>query len=320
MSLFPAYSNLGVASTSDESKHDDTTGKYNLKRFYLCFDYLNVDFSADNNQWLLNPSFDVPSQQEIVNIQSGACQLNTSATTAPETTAVNDSDNSSHEVARKKHKKEHKHHKRKKSKHKSKSNEVAQPKLEFTGKEDYYVDKKSDRDNWSRDSLHKTQCPRYRVRMRRLGSLTPQQWRLLRGSVADQKSKRYFSQKNKRTHDDQDAGKTEIAVRREMRLTEEEFTLKTKSFNQQLGEDPSRIDVWLEYVGHQDRFYTKITKLQLTERKMDILNRALHQNPDSDKLKRTYVDLIEQTYPSFEVSKILNGLLEKGNRNAHNND
>lgn len=223
-----------------------------------------------------------------------------------------DSNSHATEVSHKKRKKEPKQHKRKKSKHKTKSTEAEPPKLEFTGKEDYYVDKKCDRGNWSRDSLLKTHCPRYRVHVRRLGTLTPRQWQLLRGSVADRRSKRYFSRKSKRTQDDQDAAKTEIAVRRDMRLTEEEFAMRTKSFNQRLGEDPGAIDCWLEYVEHQDRFYTKITKLQLTERKMDILNRALRENPDSDRLKRTYVDLIEQTYPSFEVSKILNGLMEKG--------
>lgn len=265
---------------------------------------------ADNADWLLNPSFVVPAEPEIVRTEASSSNDDEAVAIAPEiTTSSEDA-----EVIHKKRKKEHKHHKRKKSKHKTKSDEakVDQPKLEFTGKEDYYVDKKCDRDNWTRESLHKTSCPRYRVHMRRLGSLTSRQWHLWCGTYADRRSKRYFSRKNKRTQDDIDATKSEIAVRREMRLTEEEFALRTKTFNQRLGENPSTIDVWLEYVGHQDRFYTKITKLQLTERKMDILNRALRENPDCDQLKRTYVDLIEQTYPSFEVSKILSGLLEKG--------
>lgn len=278
-------------------------------------------FFAEANQWLLNPSFVIPSQQEIVNVQTIASENDetVASTVAPVIPTANDSGSSSGEVPDKKNKKEHKHHKRKKTKHKTKSKEPDPPKSEFTGKENYYVDKKRDRDNWSRDSLHKTDCPRYRVHVRRLGSLTSRQWQLLRGVNADRKSKRYFSRKNKRTQDDQEATKTEIAVRREMRLTEEEFTLKTKSFNQRLGEDPSTVDIWLEFVGLQDRFYTKITKLQLTERKMDILNRALRENPDCDQLKRTYVDLIEQTYPSFEVSKILNGLLDKGKWSSREN-
>lgn len=241
--------------------------------------------------------------------------ISEATTIGPETsTSVNDSVNSvSVEAKRRKHKKEYKHHMRKKSKHKTKSSDITdRPKLEFTGKEDYYVDKKCDRDNLTRDSLHRVQCPRYRIRVRRLGTLTPRQWQLLRVSSADRSSQRYFSRKNKRREDDRDAAETKIAVRRDLRLIEEEFTLKTKSFNQRLGQDPSAIDVWLDYVEHQNRFYTKITKLQLAERKMEILNRALRENPDSDQLKRTYVDLIEQTYPSFEVSKILNGLLDRG--------
>lgn len=315
MSLFPAYANLGVASPSEQSKDAEKTGKQNG------FFFLNKDFlivfsisSTEANQWLLNPSFVVPPTQEIENIESSASQLVDTASVAPETTIVDESNSNSNEVSHKKHKKEHKQHKRKKSKkeHKTKSNEPDRPKSEFTGKEDYYVDKKSDRENWSRESANKTQCPRYRIHVRRLGKLTPRQWQMLRGNFGDRKAKRYFNRKSKRTQDDQDAAKTEIAVRRDMRLTEEEFAQKTKFFNQRLGEDPSMIEVWLEYVGLQDRFYTKITKLQLTERKMDILNRALRENPGCDHLKRTYVDLIERTYPSFEVSKILSGLLEKG--------
>lgn len=318
MSLFPAYSNLGVASTSEQPKDADTSGKskeknsvgffisHDSSRLYTsCFHSIS---SADANHWLLNPSFIVPSQQETANIEIDASPHDGTA----ETATANDSNSDPPALTHKKHKKDHKHHKRKKSKQKTKSSEADRPKLEFTGKEDYYVDKKCDRDNWGRDAMHKTQCPRYRVRVRRLGTLTPRQWQLLRGNLANRTTKRYFSRKSKRTQDDQDAAKSEIAVRRDMRLTEEEFAMKTKSFNQRLGEDPSAIDAWLDYVRHQDRFYTKITKLTLTERKMDILNRALRENPHCDELKRTYVDLIEQTYPSFEVSKILSGLLEKG--------
>lgn len=314
MSLFPAYANLGVASTSEQSKDAETTGEQN--RFCLNNDSLIVSPISfiEANQWLLNPSFVIPPTQEIENIQFSASQLVDTVSVAPETSVVNDSNSNSNDVSHKKHKKEHKQHKRKKSKkeHKTKSNEPDRPKLEFTGKEDYYVDKKSDRENWSRASANKTQCPRYRIHVRRLGKLTPRQWQMLRGHFGDRKTKRYFNRKSKRTQDDQDAAKTEIAVRRDMRLTEEEFAQKTKFFNQRLGEDPSMIEQWLEYVGLQDRFYTKITKLQLTERKMEILNRALRENPGCDHLKRTYVDLIEQTYPSFEVSKILSGLMDKG--------
>lgn len=286
-------------TASDIFFHDSS--RLNTRFFYSIS-------SADANHWLLNPSFVVPSQQKTANIEIDASPHDATA----ETATANDLNSGPIGVTHKKHKKEHKHQKRKKSKQKTKSSETDRPKLEFTGKEDYYVDKKCDRDNWGRDAMHKTECPRYRVRVRRLGTLTPRQWQLLHGSVANRTSKRYYSRKSKRTQDDQDAAKTEIAVRRDMRLTEEEFAMKTKSFNQRLGEDPSAIDSWLDYVRHQDRFYTKITKLTLTERKMDILNRALRENPHCDELKRTYVDLIEQTYPSFEVSKILTGLLEKG--------
>lgn len=95
------------------------------------------------------------------------------------------------------------------------------------------------------------------------------------------------------------------------RLTEEDFVNKNRTFNKQLGENPGDITIWLEFVQHQDKTPQKATKLQIAERKIDILDKALRENAGNDRLYELYVDVLERTYPSFEVSKFLDGLLAK---------
>lgn len=96
------------------------------------------------------------------------------------------------------------------------------------------------------------------------------------------------------------------------RLTENEFVNKNRTFNKQLGENPGNIDLWLEFVQHQDKTPLKATRVQIAERKIDILGKALRENTGNDRLYAVYVDILDRTYPSFEVSKILDGLLAKG--------
>lgn len=82
----------------------------------------------------------------------------------------------------------------------------------------------------------------------------------------------------------------------------------------QLMSNQNDIDLWLELVRFQEHFYMKMTKIQLAERKMEILNKALRDNPKNDRIYREYVDILEKTYPSFEVSKFLENLIQKGKR------
>lgn len=96
------------------------------------------------------------------------------------------------------------------------------------------------------------------------------------------------------------------------RLTEDEFTLKNRSFNKGLGENPGDIELWLQFIRHQDFTHMKSTKLQIVERKMDILDKALKENSSNEQLYKLYAEVIDRAYPSFEVSKILSKLLAKG--------
>lgn len=95
-------------------------------------------------------------------------------------------------------------------------------------------------------------------------------------------------------------------------LPEEEFTLKNRSFNKRLGENPGDVDLWLQFVDHQNFTHMKSTKLQIVDRKLDILDKALRENPSNEKLYKLYAEICDRVYPSFEVSKILDKLLLKG--------
>lgn len=96
------------------------------------------------------------------------------------------------------------------------------------------------------------------------------------------------------------------------RLDEDAFISQNRTFNKRLAENPADIAVWSEFVRHQDKTSQKATKLQIAERKMEILDKALRENVSNDALYEMYVDVLDRTYPSFEVSKMLDGLLAKG--------
>lgn len=190
-------------------------------------------------------------------------------------------------------------------------------KIEFTGQEDYYVDKTG--------RMDKCDVARYHVKVRVLGTLTQRQWRMLYKSKKE-KSKRYFvwSVANTNSGDEADVGakastsskdnnnSSTATTTKIYRLTEDEFIAKSKTFNKRLADDSDDIDAWLEHVRFQEHFYMKMTKVQLAERKMEILNRALHENPSNDRLYREYIGILEWAYPSFEVSKFLDNLIKKG--------
>lgn len=72
------------------------------------------------------------------------------------------------------------------------------------------------------------------------------------------------------------------------------------------------ISAWVDLVQFQDQTPMKnIPKTQLAERKFDILNKALVYNPLSDELYTVYLNIANEVLPSFEVSKIVEKLLQK---------
>lgn len=233
--------------------------------------------------WLNNPSF-----QEI----ELPTPLDQNEATIPSTTSET-ADTSTSKIDRKrKHKKEKKKHKKKERREKSKEKIIEQL-HQFTGNEDYYVDKQPCRGYVNVDTLHKPACPRYKVQLPHLGRFRHWKWT---------PSKRYFEKVKRRDE----------AALDKIKPTDELFTMQTKAIKEVLTQHPKDIDQWFKYVNHQNSFPMSATKIQITERKLDVLKQALLANHGNDMLYCEYVRIIEETYPSYEVSKILEGLISKG--------
>lgn len=286
--------------------------------FFFLFFFLLL-LKAQEQLWLSNPSYQLPPSTSTMEIDDNDIEIKDCDV---ERDSSNDSSKPIKKHSKKKKKKLHKHHKEKHSKIEKIDDTTT--KSEFTGKEDYYVDKQPDNSllTLTKASMKKKDCTRYHVNVKLLGTLpSMQQTKLLRHSSKD-KLKRYFHIKSRKAekiksetiNDDAGAATAVNEVSKAHRLTEDEFTEKTKLFNRSLlTTDISNIDMWLDFVRLQENFYAKITKLQLAERKMEILNKALRDNLGNDRLYHEYVDILEQTYPSFEVSKYLDILIAKGN-------
>lgn len=201
------------------------------------------------------------------------------------------------EVSRTVEKKKKKKKKSKKKDVENKKEEMPENVLEFTGQENFYVDKSSAIGYLRVEKLYNPACPRYNISRGILGKPPRSQ---------HGKYKRYFARKSKKSDQMPDKdGKYQ--------LTEEEFIERNKEFNKVVREHPSNIDKWVEFVEFQSLTPMKssTTKVSIAERKMGILDKALSLNPTNEKLYSVYVDTIVAVFPSFEVSKILEKLIAR---------
>lgn len=281
MSLFPAYA--GDDSTQVDNTQTETNNGKHFSPSKISVINTNTVFLELLASWLTNPSFQQP--------------LNVDAPTIPEPSISSEKSNVSLEenVKKRKHKKEKSKKRHKKEKRKDKREEKADPEpQDFTGNEEYYLDKEPARGYANIQTLYKPACPRYRIRLSHLGAIPRNRMLLF-------STKRYY-EKN-RVHRQTDDKTT---------LSDEEFTMRTKAIKEKLSDNPRDIFRWLEYVDHQKTFPMIATKTQLCERKIDVLKQALQANPGNELLYGEYVRIIDETYPSYEVSKILDGLISKG--------
>lgn len=230
---------------------------------------------------------------------------------ASSSSSISDSSERRH---RRRHKKDNKKSKRSRRLERQIAVTPAEPVLEFTGQEEYYVDKKSERGFLSVQTLHRPACPKYRTHSRPLAPYP-------RPSIGRRPPiQRYYSSSaSKRSKVATGNAATDVPAGD--RLDEADFVRQNRDYNQRLGQHADDIDTWLRFVRHQDQTPQRLTNVQLAERKMDILNRALADNLNvgasrtegdaCDRLYAEYADVIERTFPSFEVSRLLDGLLAK---------
>lgn len=232
----------------------------------------NLDQNAD---WLTNSSFQVvsgPSTTPIEIVQSD--DGDDVAVYSVSSEGVDDSVRKAAKKRSKKKKKKRRKEKRAKLDARKAASDQDDEKehgsnIEFTGKEDHYVDKTP-----CHREIDKRDVARYAVKVHMLGT------RRMMYHSRKEKPKRYFMCK---FGDDSgevagcvgnDANAGNSTSTKIYRMTEDEFIAKTKTFNKSLAEDSSDIDTCLEFVRFQQSFYMKMTKVQIAERKMEILNRA----------------------------------------------
>lgn len=259
---------------------------------------INNGSDAEHNQipsssWLSNSSFALENDQikslENVEFMGSSWSLDESNAEYTQKTKNN---------KRKAHKR-----KSKRKKYDSDCNTQITPILEFNGAEGYYIDKSKIQNYLTVRTLHKPACPRYRYRS---GYVLGKGFSC-KSNVKEtilKCGKRYFRNKCY-IQNDTVCNNTQIA------LDENEYTARLGQLNRRILQPSSDIQVWLELLSLQERNPYKWSRLLLAEKKLDIINRALISFPRNEQLYRIYIDIINATYPSFEVTKILDRLLLK---------
>lgn len=106
---------------------------------------------------------------------------------------------------------------------------------------------------------------------------------------------------------------------------EDDLSQTTAKYNRQLQENPTDIDTWLKYVDFQDTIFKfektyrkgSIAKgLRVTaERKLSILDKALAQNLNCERLLRERMNIAFSVYPFDELQLQLKKLVEKDQGN-----
>ncbi|XP_065360890.1 nuclear exosome regulator NRDE2 [Calliphora vicina] len=287
MSLFPAYSKDN--GTKDEVSHPTSSSTV----------------SNDQNIWLENNSFDIKTQ-DLTTIQFKSRQVGVEISDdSSQSSSSSDEDDKNKEHALssneedesrskrfKKSKKKHKHKKSNKS-----SKKPIEPQLDFTGQEEFYVDKNKAKQYNTIRTLHKPACPRYRVYYYTLG----------RNYYNSEKTKpkRYY-----RFRDECGKG-TQNVLNSIYALEENEYTSKMGELNRKTMEKCQDLNSWLELIALQDRNPYKWSRLRVAEKKIDYIQKALIYLPSQEELYRVYIDIITQVYTSHDVSKMLEPLLAK---------
>lgn len=273
MSLFPAYSTEATPSS------------------------LPAEQEPQTSEWLTNSSF-------TIDVEGIALPFNPTNKSTPSETDV----------------KQVKIKKRKKKKH---DKEVDQ---KLQDSEESLIDRKRNIEFLTVKTIARPSAPHYRVNFYINSE---------RRKHVKKKFKRYYNvvfQENDKSNSDDDANKITKAdlknpIKSEVNTNftgfkqEDDMSQTTAHYNRSLAENPSDIDMWLKYVEFQDAIFQfektyrkgSIAKgLRVTaERKLCILDKALTQNPNCERLLRERLNIAVSVYPSDELQTQLKKLVEK---------
>lgn len=179
----------------------------------------------------------------------------------------------------------------KREKHK-KSKKSDRNKIILTGDEEFYIDNKSEKIYHTVITLARPACPKYRSYSKMIG----------RGKFPFKKSihKRYFTKKLMK-----------IDAETNTFMSDLEILSKIKSFNFHLNQHSNDIEKWIEFVEYQTIALEKSTGQEIYDKKIQILERALTENKNDDRLLKMYAQHIEKIHPADEVSRMLEKMIEK---------
>uniref|UniRef100_A0A0A1XLS6 UPF0614 protein C14orf102 homolog n=1 Tax=Zeugodacus cucurbitae TaxID=28588 RepID=A0A0A1XLS6_ZEUCU len=273
MSIFPAYTD------GEGALHNDTESESN---------------PTNSSSWLKNSSF--PLENDHIKSLEKVKFSDSSSSLAESEIEFTQSQS-------KKHKKSTHKKKSKRKKHETDCNTRIMPVLEFNGTEGYYIDKSKVQQYLTVRTLHKPACPRYRSSSVYILGKGWSYGSKVKDTILKSK-KRYFRNKCQIINEPV-CNATQIA------LDENEYSSRLGQLNRKILQPSSDLQVWLELLSLQEQNPYKWPRLLLAEKKLDIINRALINLPRNEQLYRIYIDIIFATYPSFEVTKMLDRLLIK---------
>ncbi|KAL3278774.1 hypothetical protein HHI36_016300 [Cryptolaemus montrouzieri] len=106
---------------------------------------------------------------------------------------------------------------------------------------------------------------------------------------------------------------------------ETELSKTTAFYNKKTYDEPNNVEMWMKFIDFQDVIFKfektfkkgSIAKgLQVNaERKLDILEKALFHNPNSEELHRKRLEIMVSVFPVDELQKRLKSLLDKDDEN-----
>ncbi|XP_037938613.1 uncharacterized protein LOC119671864 [Teleopsis dalmanni] len=240
MSIFPAY-----CEKNEKENNED------------------LSQSVSNPNWLENESFNV---QDEVNKIFDAEKADSSSSTS------SSSDANKHELMED----ENEFYKSSKSVRTKKNTPV----YEFTGAENYYIDKTPSIVNIKKHTISK------------------------KFKQKNSKKLRYFQNKL-----------LSAKIVPNLQLNEDEYTTRLAELNRATITAPGEIQHWLELIELQDRNPYKMTRLAIAEKRVDIIKRALVYLPRNNILYSAFVNAISDSFPSYEVSARLDSLIAKDSTN-----
>lgn len=309
MSLFPAYSDEVVCGNIEPEKIPNHTITSGILMSFLAIEktlstscFICRFLATSTTSWLANVSYITEGISPPKRENFDSCNSRNTETPPPLPEERKRS-RSKERKQKHKHKKEKKSKKAKKHKKRDGSPPASppQPISEFTGTESYYVDKTPGK----RPIVKKQQrALNYKVNAWIKNDLPRKEFKRTLPKL-----KRYYLETIDKSSSSTNAGPS----KKVQKLSEAEFTAQTKEFNKNLLSQISQnIPMWLDFVELQNRFYMRLNKIQLAERKLDILDKAIRANIGDDRLYDKYIEILQDNFPEFEVIHYLDSLIMKG--------